>query len=402
MYMNSLLCELLVQNHNIANNLPVFDLLDSSFSLFNEEVGEMSFSVLARLMYSKSHEVDLEIVNKLFILVHEYAALDDDMVADLDKQGMRNGFLKVDLKGEAAEATKSYMKTVVRQLRCNQFQIYTGESTYGNPVFMPTGKKDVIKWTTRPVKPLLWVNNIQNLLESAFKKLKISLEKPVEYLYKFWPEFQNMGDPCESKESIGLQITSYSGEENEVMTLDRYDEYDTGDRNSSCSQSEDEDRPLAQDPVVRQIKFTRAMDKFPAKTGRAWHANDNVWTIDFPERNEDDTAWRITKGCILRRAVKGKKKNAIATPIDCERVQCVERGGEIEVFDIQKTNLDRSLAIAESRLRSILRELGVAEAQQEQGIDYDNPPIMQLRNKNIEEQNRVWKSIQDEDHQAQW
>ena len=108
------------------------------------------------------------------------------------------------------------------------------------------------------------------------------------------------------------------------------------------------------------------------------------------------------KGLHIATCCEREKKNAIATPIDCERVQCVERGGEIEVFDIQKTNLDRSLAIAESRLRSILRELGVAEAQQEQGIDYDNPPIMQLRNKNIEEQNRVWKSIQDEDHQAQW
>ena len=77
-YMNSLLCELLVQSHNLENELPSFDLLNNAFSLFNEEVGEMSFSVLARLMYSKSHEVDLNIVNKLYVLVHEYAALDDD------------------------------------------------------------------------------------------------------------------------------------------------------------------------------------------------------------------------------------------------------------------------------------------------------------------------------------
>ena len=137
-YMNSLLSELLVQSNNLEEGLPTFDLFDNAFSLFNEEVGEMSFSVLARLMYSKSHEVNLEIVNKLFILVHEYAALDDELLFDGGIQGMRNGYIKVDYEGPAALAIRAFMSTVIRQLRCNQFKIYTGEAKFGNPNFMPT------------------------------------------------------------------------------------------------------------------------------------------------------------------------------------------------------------------------------------------------------------------------
>ena len=51
-YLTSLLTELLVQQNNITQSLPAFDVLSNCFSLLNEEVGEMSFSVLARLVYS--------------------------------------------------------------------------------------------------------------------------------------------------------------------------------------------------------------------------------------------------------------------------------------------------------------------------------------------------------------
>jgi len=392
-YMNSLLCELLVQSHNLENELPSFDLLNNAFSLFNEEVGEMSFSVLARLMYSKSHEVDLNIVNKLYVLVHEYAALDDDIVADLDKKGMRNGFTKINYEGETAKSIRYFLTTIVRQLRCNQFKIYTGEPKFGNPVFMPQGKKDLIQWTVRQVKPLLWISNMEEALQNAFKKLKVSLEKPVKDLDKYWPEFRTMVDPFDRDKMVLFPMDLENSEQNlgEVDTIN-FDVTDA-DRCVSSSESTDEEAPLGQDPAVRQAKFARTMGRFPSKVNKPWRTNTVVWTIDFPERNEPETAWKITMGRIMPRAVKGRKKDAIATPIDCERVQCLDNQGNIEVFDILKTNLDRSQVISERRLKSILEDIGVVPRVQDSDEKNEIVPIEAIRSRNVEEQERLLLSL---------
>ena len=393
-YMNSLLSELLVKSNNLEEGLPTFDLFDNAFSLFNEEVGEMSFSVLARLMYSKSHEVNLEIVNKLFILVHEYAALDDELLFDGGIQGMRNGYIKVDYEGTAALAIRAFMSTVIRQLRCNQFKIYTGEAKFGNPNFMPTGKDTVIKWTVRPLLPLLWIEDLSEPLKTAFKKLKTSLEKPIKDLYKYWPEFENMVDP----QHVHSYKKAVCDIENQQSFFPHEGQTNDGSEDESIngekSTTTDEDAPLGLDPIVRQKKFLAVLSNNPAKSSKSFPTNSPVWTIDFPEWNEPETAWKITPGTVLPRAIKNKKKNAIATPRECERIRCLDAQGQEEIFDIFKTNLDRSYSLSCTRLKNIRQDLGQEEPDAVHGDEIDDiAPINMLRERNIKEQKMILASL---------
>lgn len=358
-YINSLLSELLVQSHCVEKNLPSFELLDKAFSLFNEEVGEMSFSVLARLIYSKSHEVNLGVVNQLYCLVHEYAALDDDIMADQDHRAMRNGYTKVDFHGPASEAVGGFLRTMMRKLRFNQFEIYSGKAQFDNPVFNPSREVPLGKWVQRPLRPQLWLDDLNPALEIAFTKLKASVRKPLSGLYANWPEFESMPDP--EQPVVFNNVNQFMGLNDRPMEvpLDKSNMSgsDTAENDEGDSTT-DEERPLRDPLVQRQDRFEAMLARFPSKKGRPAAVGQTVWVIDIPEPDESIEDWKIVQVKVLPSAVRGKKKKAKGTPYMHRRVEYDDGNGPVQ-YDYHFDNIDVSLSKAHERRNDILRALGI-------------------------------------------
>lgn len=380
-YLGSLLCELLVQQNNVIEDLPAFDVMNNCFSLLNEEVGEMSFSVLARLVYSKSHEVNLDLVNRLFVLVHEYAALDSDILADVDNRGMRNGFTKINFGSKTATAVTAFYQTMIRQIKFNQFKIYTGEPKFGNPVFLPTRKAEIVIWKTRPVKEAAWIDDINPVLEYTFRKLKKSMSKPVNNLKTDWPEFATLNDqsPVDLYEK-GHMLRMETGD-SDILSATEVENEDVENEKNSTTDS-DEENLLGKQLVARQSRFEEVLNSFPApKPRKPVFTKQKLYTIDFPEYNEPANAWKISVVFRGPRAVKGNKKTAKGTPADCERVWWQTPDGSESFFDIPKRNLDVTYDSALKRLQMIVQVMGC-----------DLPPTVQRS----EEHRRILDSTDDE------
>ena len=359
MYVKPLLTELLMQSHSIDKELPTYSLFRDGFSLFNEEVGEMSFSVLARLVTSKKAEVELDTVNKLYILIHEYTALDDDLLVDTDVRRMRNGYTKMDPYGPVADGVTAFFTSVLQRIKFNSFCIYSGKAEYGNPVFLPVPGAPHPVQTLRPVLRPLWRDNIREILLESYAKLKKSLAKPVPGLREHWPEFNTLENEIKGhRHDIELnRMRELEDELKASQALVPEDDVVSLGNDSLATLSPDEDAPLMTAGEIRAKKYVAELQQTQSKD-KTFKTSSDVWTIDYPDEDEPDTAWRVTQGYVLPRARSCKRKGALGTPKDCERIQASYRGS-LTIFDIPKINLNRYKADAYTRLNIIKRRLGL-------------------------------------------
>jgi hypothetical protein len=69
-YIRSVIMQLLIILHQKQHNLPTWLILKSSLSLFNEEAGEMSFSVLSRCVVGDTIKHKLDYMNNMYCSIH--------------------------------------------------------------------------------------------------------------------------------------------------------------------------------------------------------------------------------------------------------------------------------------------------------------------------------------------
>ena len=134
-YTESMIAQILIVIYQKTNNLPSWKMLKSSLSVFNEESGELMFSILARCSLGESGRNSFEYMEKIYTLLHTYRAVDEDMFEDTEKTGPKRNWRKK-LDPLAIEATKDWLKLYVRKLKGNQMTFYDKATpdTYKNAV----------------------------------------------------------------------------------------------------------------------------------------------------------------------------------------------------------------------------------------------------------------------------
>ena len=126
-YGKSIVMQLLLLLSQAKANVPVWQLFKNNMAAFNEEVGELAFSVLARAVLGDAQKSNFNHLNEMYTLIHTYRAVDDDVRQDIDKTGPKcNWRHVVDCDGEKVDATKSWLVAFIRKLRYNQLSVYNG------------------------------------------------------------------------------------------------------------------------------------------------------------------------------------------------------------------------------------------------------------------------------------
>ena len=85
-YIRSIIMQLLVILHQKEHNLPAWQILKHSLSLFNEEASEMSFSVLSRCVLGDTIKHKLEYMNNMYASIHFMQEVDVEMREDNGKK----------------------------------------------------------------------------------------------------------------------------------------------------------------------------------------------------------------------------------------------------------------------------------------------------------------------------
>lgn len=82
-YEEACLAQLLILSHLRRYNHPVWQMFQHNLSAFNEECGELSFSVLSRSTQGDSLRSDIEHMNDTYRLIHLYRSVADDFESSL-------------------------------------------------------------------------------------------------------------------------------------------------------------------------------------------------------------------------------------------------------------------------------------------------------------------------------
>ena len=126
-YIEALLAQILVVIYQKTHNLPTWQMLKDGMSVFNEESGELMFSILARCSLGDSGKNSFEYMNKMYSMIHMYRSVDDDIRNDMHRAGpKRNWRLKITVDDEGLDATRGWLRGYIRKLKGNTMTFYDG------------------------------------------------------------------------------------------------------------------------------------------------------------------------------------------------------------------------------------------------------------------------------------
>ena len=126
-YTRACLTQLLILVYQSKKKLPFWTMLKSNSACFNEETGELAFSVLSRCVLGDSSKSNFDHLNDMYALLHTYMALTDDIRDDFAKHGPTKNWRKVYKPDcEELEETVAFMRLTIRSIKHGKYKIYDG------------------------------------------------------------------------------------------------------------------------------------------------------------------------------------------------------------------------------------------------------------------------------------
>jgi hypothetical protein len=129
-YQGAMVMHLLILLYQRKHNLPMWQMYTMSASVFNEEVGEISLSVLGRVTLGDTLKSDFEYMTKMYSLQHQYRAVSDDVRKDeRRKRRNRHNHYKLGKRVLAQTKVTAFMLDAIVKIEAGTYRVYTGSGT---------------------------------------------------------------------------------------------------------------------------------------------------------------------------------------------------------------------------------------------------------------------------------
>jgi hypothetical protein len=276
-YQGAMVMHLLILLYQRKHNLPTWQMYTMSASVFNEEVGEISLSVLGRVTLGDTLKSDFEYMSKMYSLQHQYRAVADDVRKDegRKRRNPHNDY-KLDKRVLAQTKVTAFMLDAIVKIEAGTYQVYTGKREKTNPAYF----KDAVADTETRKEPNntipLWAGHSSNE-----KKLVVILEKNKKKAMKkycgdwgkrkiadIWPEMDNV-----PVLATGKAATKAAAADVAMQSANM------GRGRSDSEESEDEG-DKSSDPDVDEEDFRRLRDDLGGMDGK--HNSDDDVPDDVP------------------------------------------------------------------------------------------------------------------------
>jgi hypothetical protein len=210
--------QLLIIMHQHEQELPQWDMLREQGNLFNEETGEITFSVLARCVVGDTTKSKFDHINKLYRLIHTYQGVDADIKSDAHHGEDLNWRHTVTEDSVEAQSTVEFFRLMVRRIRTNQFQEYDGSKKS----FKNSAHAAACMQRRKETTPLADTSrDAEELATEALKKGKNKYEGQMWGLkvQSIWPEFKHKR-PEELKDMTLFSEEEEDDEEAEIQAIE--------------------------------------------------------------------------------------------------------------------------------------------------------------------------------------
>ena len=261
---------LLVLQHWRTSKYCGYEMMRSNMSMFNEELGELTFSILARSVLADHTRDDFVHMDRLFRLLRVYRDVKSDVVAD--NSGASNSLNwrhKIKKDGEEVMATELFFKKIIRQMVSGTYQSYDGSpKSY-------TSAQNGSELRELPKSPLVFMTKkaLDDYLQVQLVAIRNDMKTNFLYPYShIWPECINHDDEHDGDEQV---VQRQGG--NEVQEEDV--ELDDGEEVEQAKDVSDEEGVVVDDNKVEEQEVDDEVENVPdpdhvvdATNQRGWEA----------------------------------------------------------------------------------------------------------------------------------
>ena len=201
-YRKCMLVNLLLWAHYSVKRLPIFEMVSNNANVCNEEAGELAFSILARTISSNSSRMDIDAVNRHFILSRLKLDVAKDLNLDISDSEtvLINNHFTIKRDSAEVEAVGVHFKTIVTNLKHNYFHHY--KTTPVDAMFscknQVEAQRHMVSSKDEDVKEWFLINSRPVIEELIVKTKKALAGEWLVNCAHLWPEAKRM-DPFDEE-----------------------------------------------------------------------------------------------------------------------------------------------------------------------------------------------------------
>jgi hypothetical protein len=189
-YQKSMMMQLLLLMYQKSRNLPTWKMFLGSVSVYNEEAGETSFSILSRVVLGDCLKSDFEHMDKQYKLTRQYALVTEEIKTEQSRTNRKHGFVTLTAKGVEIVTVAAFMLEKIRAITLNSFTCYTGAPKAKNPAYDMNA--NLTKAYTDENR--FWIPDIVPLCLRTMVKYRQACTGTWAFdsgLHRIWPKFHN-------------------------------------------------------------------------------------------------------------------------------------------------------------------------------------------------------------------
>jgi hypothetical protein len=246
-------------------------MMRNNMSLFNEELGELTFSILARSVLADHTRDDFEHMDCLFRLLRVYRDVKSDVVAD--NSGASNSLNwrhKIQKSGDEITSTQLFFKKIIKQMVNGTYQSYDGSpACYKNA---QSGSEHRIR-TTSPVV-FMQLPELDAYLQKLMTVIRSDMNTNFLYPYAhIWPECISLDDVHQDHEVVVVVGRSNVPDEDEVeedVENDRDEQEDAKEADADADNANDNPQQHDDDQSDHEADADDGVNPFERRSWKAW------------------------------------------------------------------------------------------------------------------------------------
>ena len=279
-YPQLILSYLLILAYQRKHNLYPYQMLIRNQTIYNEDLGEITFSVLSRCVLGDNNKSNFDHLNQMYTLLPYVKQVVNSISDDTGVPNTLNWRKTIPISGTEVTHTGDYFKKLIQLVVAGQFRSYDGsEAGYGSLV---KSREHMVPSTSNLVYMTDITNDVEILLASVKKSTTLF------YMYEFrsvWPEAnQQPGDlsDAENSDSAPQGESDMSAQPDEGdLDMQEFD----GQSDSSLSSINN----VSMDPQLRNDGYGDADDA--PEYEQSDDESDSVQFVNAPDNSHLNRSW---------------------------------------------------------------------------------------------------------------
>lgn len=256
-YRRAIIQQMVIFLYLQKHNLPAWHMFKHNLAVYNEESGEISFSMLSRCVLGDTLKFDFEHLNKMYRMMNVYLQCRGAVAEDTHSRTMRSrSHQSYDLHSVEVNTTIAHFKKIINEMRSGQFRFYADRKKCF------TSSIDGAKYAVRQHVDKIYKRKFRKLVREEITKMKDAFNpRFASNDPKSWP--RSMNDAFDSDEDSPLKSDSEDDDE-KIQDPDDDSDDDPLDKDAAGqsparlhvngrvrdSDDEDENVQFVQDPAV--------------------------------------------------------------------------------------------------------------------------------------------------------